>query len=42
MPLRSLGSNQVLLGGIIWPTALTLRSWATDVGQSERAIAPSP
>src|SRR5260370_21854 len=41
-PLSSLGSNHVLLGGMMWPRSATAMSGSTVVGQSEVASAAPP
>ena len=38
-PERSLGSNQVLFGGMIWPASAMSISWATVVGYIEEGHA---
>ena len=42
MPLRSLGSNQVLLGGMTSPASETAISCSIEVGYIETAQAQSP
>src|SRR5713226_943964 len=41
-PLRSLGSNHVLLGGMMWPASEAAMSCSTVVGWSEIASAALP
>jgi hypothetical protein len=40
-PERSLGSNQVLFGGMIWPASAMSISWPIVTGYSENATPPS-